>query len=598
VAVALKAFGGMLPAADDRLLPERAAAHSENAWLHYGTLRGIPQLQLIKALNASTTAVFRLPLGAIDAAHITDSFWMEFEDSFTEVVRALVADDTFERYYWSAPSHAPRYNTRTRIENGDDHWILGIPSNDAPTIVCSGGTGSDVTRTYLTTWVTEYGEEGPASDVVVQTGKEDDTWTLTITAVDPADDGGVGDDRNITHTRIYRTVTSDTGVAEYFYVTEIPVATLSYADTATDDEVAANEILQSTNWVAPLDDLEGFVTMPNGIVAGFRENEVWFSEPYRPHAWPAPYSLVVEYPIVGLGVIGQTLVVCTQANPVLISGVHPSTMAQSKVASVESCLSRGSILSTADGVYYASPNGLILLNGSGIVNTTKNLLNKEKWNELVSLTTLRTARLGTSYMGFGTALAGVFQEDTFQTDAFAQEDFAGSYSGFLIEPGDERVSFNLLSERVPVTNVTNDAWSGEVLFIKDGDLFRLGVEDSTTPRRVYKWRSKIFRAPKPINYGVMRIYWDVPWDAPDAEPDAPEGVLDVEFPELPDGTTYGVVRAYADDTLVWTRELLTSGEFMRLPSGFKAVHWQFEFETYVEISTVELAATAKDLKNA
>ena len=42
------------------------------------------------------------------------------------------------------------------------------------------------------------------------------------------------DHRNLTHTRIYRSVTSVQGVASYFFVTELPIATLTYADTLTD----------------------------------------------------------------------------------------------------------------------------------------------------------------------------------------------------------------------------------------------------------------------------------------------------------------------------------------------------------------------------
>ena len=47
-----------------------------------------------------------------------------------------------------------------------------------------------------------------------------------------------------------------------------------------------------------------------------------------------------------------------------------------------------------------------------------------------------------------------------------------------------------------------------------------------------------------------------------------------------------------------TRELRTSGEMMRLPSGFKADYWQIEFETVIRINSVQLATSVKELMKA
>jgi len=58
---------------------------------------------------------------------------------------------------------------------------------------------------------------------------------------------------------------------------------------------------------------------------------------------------------------------------------------------------------------------------------------------------------------------------------------------------------------------------------------------------------------------------------------------------------YGLLRIYADDELVATREIRTSGEMFRLPSGFKASFWQFEIEARVHVTNVQLATSAKEL---
>lgn len=585
-------FGGMLPAVDPRLLPDRASEHSENTWLYSGRLSGIPQPSLVRACTPGTAKTFRIPNNYVDADHLDDSVWMEFQDPDTDVLRALVIGDTYDRYYWASSNAQPMYNTRARIAAASAAYKLGIPAPAAATLAIVGGVAANISRAYVTTWVSAYGEEGPISSPVSATGHPDGSWNLTLSA---AAAGDLGTDRNLTKTRIYRTITGTDGTTTFFLVAEIAIATLTYGDVLTDTVVSANSALESTNWSAPPADLKGWVAMPNGIIAGFRANEIWFCEPYRPHAWPAAYTIVVDFPIVGLGVTNQTLVVCTEAYPVTVSGIHPAVMAQSKSASLEPCLSRGSILSTTEGVYYASPNGLAYAGQGTIINITKPLITKDEWHDLVSAATLRAARLGAAYYAFGSARAGCFDPLSFDPLSFAQKDFTGAYSGLLIDPTDARVAFNLMSDRSPVTSVFNDPWSGEMFIIKNDNLYRLNLSTTTPIRQVFKWRSRIFQSPKPTNLAAMKVYWKAPLVAPDAPGAIPNTTTEAEFPALPGGSTYGVVRLYGDERLCYTRNLVTSGELHRPPADFKASYWQVEFETYVDIYSVQLATTVKAL---
>ena len=77
--------------------------------------------------------------------------------------------------------------------------------------------------------------------------------------------------------------------------------------------------------------------------------------------------------------VGQTLVVCTAGNPVTVNGSLPEHMTTAKVPNFEPCTSRGSILSHASGVYFVSPNGLIICGQGGAINVTKDLLTRDKW---------------------------------------------------------------------------------------------------------------------------------------------------------------------------------------------------------------------------
>lgn len=583
VAVAVKAFGGMVPIVDETLLPETAAAYSENCYLYDGTLRGFPETKVLYTLiGAATATVFRLPNSYANPTYLYDSFWMEFENPDTDVIRAPVFGETFDRFYWASTSDLPSYNTRARIELGSQEWLLGIPTPASLTVGHAGGVGAAQTRTYGITYKSAYGEEGAMFSSLATLGKVDGTWTLTIPPISLTDDGSVGDDRNLNGINIYRTVVGTSGVATYFFVATVAATAITYADTATDAVVAANAQLESQYWSGPPVDLEGWVMMSNGIIAGWRENEVWFSEPYRPHAWPAAYAQTMEYPVVGLGVINQTLVVCTAGYPVTITGTHPALMSASKLNAFEPCTSRGSILSTPEGVYYTSPNGLIVVNVGNAQNVTEKLMSRDKWQQLTRNTKFRAARLGTAYYAFGSIVQGVFEDTAFDvtlaTGSFTDADVSGAKLGVLIDVQNSRIGFNLLSSEEEISDVFNDPWSGEVFIIRNGETQWLDQTDSRSVNEEFIWKSKKFQTPMKKNLGAMKIYYT-----------AQSEVLEAD---------YGLIRLYANGVEVWTRNItLPSGKLMRLPSGFKADFWQFQIEAQVKITSLQFGSTPKDLRS-
>jgi len=590
--VKIMAFGGMIPATDDRLLSDTAAALSRNCYLYTGQLVGMVAPKFIRNMtNLDYGKAFRIPKNYYDAEHIEDAYWMEFTSIDTDVIRSPMVGDQFDRYYWVSPLEPPRVNSLARIIAGQPSYTLGVPQPTVPPVISSivGGVGVNETRSYVTTWMTAFKEEGPPSLPVSSLGKNDATWNLTL--VPPA--GSEITEHNLDKVRIYRTQTS-ADAADFFFVTELPIATTTFADNIPNSTVASNEIMASTTWTAPPEDLLGWVTMPNGMIAGWKGSELWFCEPYRPHAWPAAYSNVVEYPIIGLGVINQTLVVCTAGYPIVATGIHPDSISMSKLASFEPCMSRGSILSIPEGVFYASPNGLVLV-ANGVANlVTEGMIQKDEWNNYNKVATLRATRMGSAYYAFGSERTGFMQTDAFLTSATQQDDFAGSYKGILLDNANQRIAFNTLTSETITTNIFNDGWSGETMILRDDKLYRLDLADLTYSRDTALWRSKIFQSPDRKNFAAVRVYFEVPTWAPfQSQPrNTNEG-------QTFDRTTqYGLLRVYADDRLVMTRELRTSGELMRLPSGFKADYWQIELETIVKINSVQFATSVKELLKA
>lgn len=589
VAIKLPTFAGMVPSIDPHLLGDQHASYARNSWLYSGALVGLPEMVPIHTMaNPNARIAFRIPINDGDPTYLYNSTWLEFENELTDFISAPVAADQYKRYYWTSTSSAPRYNTRDRIEAGLPPWLLGLPQPDNLIVNATGGSsGTVVSRAYIATLVTEYGEEGPASNPQVISGKVDATFEVTLPAV-PASDRGV--DRNIKKIRLYRTIVSASGSVTYYLVTEVNAtgATQVYNDTSGDNVIATKPILESTAWTAP-PDLDGFAVMPNGIIAGYKNNELYFSEAYRPHAWPVAYALMLEFDIVGIAVVNQTLVVCTKGNPYTASGVNPASITTSMLGAFEPCLSKGSILPTEDGVYYTSSNGLMLVNAGFAQNITRQYISRDKWNEIANNGKVNAGRFGSAYYAFGAGVPKTFDEPAWQGDMIQIEDMLGFSHGFLVDPSNANVGYVPLLDQSSIMTVANDALSGELLVFKDGQVLWLDQQPGFKCAP-YVWRSKIFQTPDLRNFAAFKLHF---YEPEGFAPTAPINTnLVQEFDPL---NQMAIVRVYADGRLVLAHEVRKSGELHRVPSGFKAEYWEVEIEAIVKVKSFQMATSVKEL---
>lgn len=572
-------FGGQIPAIDDQLLPMENAAYAENAFLQSGTLEPLAaDIAIHTLVNPLARFVFRIPILSPGIDNIVDSYWLEFEDANTSVVRSPVTDQVEGgRFYWANSSSRPGYTTKARVAASDPPLILGIPRPDtAPGVVVVGGAPPTVTRAYVYTWVSSLGEEGQPSPPTLETGNIDGSWDLTLTAPTAGDTTG----RLLATTRIYRTeVASDGVTVAFFFVAEIPIGTLVYSDTVSPDIVVNSEQLQSEDWSEPPIDLRGLVSMPNGMIAGWRENEVWFCEPYRPHAWPTKYVINVEFPVVGLGTIDQNLMILTQGQPYVAMGIHPEVMALRQVQPIEPCTAQGSIVSTPNGVLYTSNNGLILIGPGGAVNLTFDMIRKDEWLQFLNLRTLHATYFMNGYYCYSGTVDGVFQDDTFQMDAFQEDDFTGTETGAHISLGDGRLGFMTLKSGSPTLNVMFDQWTAETLVLRGTTIYHVDRR-KYDPRQSYTWRSKVVQLDYPSTMAVGKIFYDLPNGSEPSEP-----------------TYFTFIGKGINGTKQFTRELPVSGKQFRLPSGMKYDTVQIELTGQLMIKNVQIASSPRELRN-
>jgi hypothetical protein len=155
----LAGFSGMWPIRDARALPDNAALYAKNIDCDGGAyLKGNRPHTLVTALNASTAMVFRLPLSGANT--LANSYWIQFQDIFTEVHRGPLVNDAFERYYYGSPTAGIRWLPRTSffaIGAGLADGLgfkLGVPAPTGAPVITSitGGSAPIVTRQYLVTF--------------------------------------------------------------------------------------------------------------------------------------------------------------------------------------------------------------------------------------------------------------------------------------------------------------------------------------------------------------------------------------------------------------------------------------------------------------
>lgn len=264
-------------------------------------------------------------------------------------------------------------------------------------------------RQYVYTYVSFLGEEGPPSPVSgIVNSLHGDTVVLSgFENVFTADNLS---NRDIDFFRVYRTNSTEAGT-EFQFVGEVGTGSVAKPTTQFVDSVIDSllgEAMESTTWFPPVTGMEGIITMPNGMLVGFKGKTVFFSEPYSPHAWPPEYDQAVNFDIVGIAAMGNSVVVVTKGIPYIITGSHPRSMNVRPFKLNQSCLNKESIASDGDKVYYASPDGLVEISVNGAALVTDPYTRKEEWASYSPSTMVGEFHDG-KYFGFFGGPASVTQ---------------------------------------------------------------------------------------------------------------------------------------------------------------------------------------------
>lgn len=556
----IAAFTGEIPRIIPRLLPESAAQVARNVKLVDGSITPLSESRDAELLGSNAQTIYRhrgtwlgwnAVVNAVPGPVATDRLYYTGQNKPKMLVDGVEHVLSIGRPSARLEVRVPAFAKKARLQTEDGDYLL---TEDGKNIV--GGidppeVDPDLQASYIYTYtfVTPYGEESepapPSKRVLVSPGN-----VVRISNFEKLDE-----DSRVNRFRIYRSQTSASGETDFYLIREIGTNKRTWDDRVSDND--PGEPIPSLHYNPPPNDLTGLTGLPNGMMAGFVGKDLYFCEPYQPHAWPQKYVLTTDVPIVGLAAFGTTLVVLTEGVPYLVVGTAPENMQMEKSEANFPCVSARGIVDLGYSAAYPSNDGLVLIGPAGPQLVTRELFTREQWQELNP----------------SSIVAGQFEGR-----------YIASYTRTNGERGTIIIDLTGAQPFLVRTSDAIDAMHYEVgtsrLFVLTGRRQISQFDDASRPRRSMTWKSKRFVLPAPVNFGAYRVEGTTYLG-----PTATQGPAD-NF----------TMKVYGDGKLVAT--VNNANKIGRLPGGFKAAVWEVEIEGFRPVSAIILAMSPSEIAMA
>lgn len=622
-------FSGIAPRIAPRLLPATLAQEALDVKLWSGELRPHYADEILQYIPSNIQSIYRYKWKNKKYNWLT---W-PYE---TRVAKGPVYDDENNRIYFmnqggffvtDSSLLEDRDYTNGLDESGTPYYTAGIPRAGYNIMSVSGsGSGDIEARSYIVCYVRQW------PDGTIDVGKSSEPYATSWDAaarrtidVRPGQTvkiavGNISDTdiakTGVNKVYIYRSEVTSSGQALYSYVdqfdinpshvTNNPNATWNtggwyeYLDKKANTQLG--EACPSIYWDPPVDGLKGLVSLQNGLFAAYKDSTVYVSDWNAPHAWPYEHTVTIDYPIVGLGSFGNTIVVCTEAAPVLIVVQDPTNPTTKAIQENCPCVSADSIVNTRNGVIFASQNGLVLINSTSPTFITEKLLTQDEWLPLHP-ESLKGAFLNNTYYGFFTNPTDTAAGFIFDLDSYTYSTVYNSIvsSGMVYTTHHAKVVYNDIEQSqlyvcYPLENGTQYSLCS---FASDSRI-----------NKSFRWRSKVNVSPQGLfNLSAARVMMTSPssqkenehiWEGKLTGSSLAARVMDGEpingwcktnALELADATVFNY---YVDGELKYSREVKDSKPF-RLPSGFRGETIEVEVKSNAYIHSITLASSMGEL---
>ena len=623
-------FSGIAPRIAPRLLPATLAQEALDVKLWSGELRPHYADTIIKYIPSTTQSIYRYKWKN------KKYNWLGWAKS-VNVVKGPVYDDENNRIYLMVNDGTGFLVTDSSLLEDRDYingleskaYAVAIPEPGQSDIWVSGGTGSgDIeSRSYVYCYVRQWSDgtidvgksSGPlknSSDRSRYTVDVRPGQVVDMSIVDPiAHANGIG--AGINKIYIYRSEVTSAGQALYSYVDQFDVNTnrvtnnpaavwvsngsyYKYSDSKPNTSLG--EACPSIYWDAPVTGLKGLVSLQNGLFAAYKDSTIYVSDWNAPHAWPYEHTVTIDYPIVGLGSFGNTIVVCTEAAPVLITVIDPTKPTTRAIQENCPCVSAGSIVSTRNGVIFASTNGLVLINSASPTFITEKIITQDEWLPLHP-ESLQAAFLNNTYYGFFTNPTEKAAGFLFDLDSYT---YSTVYNSI--------VSSGMVYTSQPTKIVYNDVEQSQLYVCYPlENKTQYSLNSFGTDSRInksFRWRSKVNVSPQGLfTLSCAQVNFT---KLSNLKPESPvwegrlagsalgmvyvnkqpvNGWCKTNTIELYDKTVFNY---YVDGKLRFTKNIVDSKPF-RLPSGFRGETVEIELKSNSHVHSVILASSMGEL---
>jgi hypothetical protein len=622
-------FSGIAPRIAPRLLPATLAQEALDVKLWSGELRPQYADEILQYIPSNIQSIYRYKW-----KNKTYNWLMwPYE---TRVAKGPVYDDENNRIYFmnqggffvtDSSLLEDKDYTNGLGESGTLYYTAGIPRAGYSIMSVHGsGSGDIEARSYIVCYVRQW------PDGTIDVGKSSEPYAtswdaaarrtidvrpgqtvkISVNNISDTDSAKTG----VNKVYIYRSEVTSSGQALYSYVdqfdinpshvTNNPNATWNtggwyeYLDKKANTQLG--EACPSLYWDAPVDGLKGLVSLQNGLFAAYKDSTVYVSDWNAPHAWPYEHTITIDYPIVGLGSFGNTIVVCTEAAPVLIVVQDPTNPTTKAIQENCPCVSADSIVNTRNGVIFASQNGLVLINSTSPTFITEKLLTQDEWLPLHP-ESLKGAFLNNTYYGFFTNPTDTAAGFIFDLDSYT---YSTVYNSI--------VSSGMVYTTQPAKVVYNDIEQSQLYVcypLENGTQYSLcSFASDSRINKSFRWRSKVNVSPQGLfNLSAARVMMisqssqkenEHIWEGKLTGSSLAARVMDGEpingwcktnELELADATVFNY---YVDGELKYSREVKDSKPF-RLPSGFRGETIEVEVKSNAYIHSITLASSMGEL---
>ena len=476
-------FSGTAPGVAPRLLAEKFGQVAENVDFESG--------RLVATTEDSDT--YTLQSGSRRSIYYyRDTSWLEWSQDGVSVVPGPIPGDTTDRLYFTGQDY-PRMGTVSTLVSGSsgypaNSYRLGVPApGNAPGVTIAGTADDTLTPndvSYVYTFVTAFGEEGPPSSPssIIQL---DDTQTTTLSLPQSDQPSGNYNFGSGSLKRVYRSNTGSTNT-QFQFAGEVPFTATTFNDIQDADTLG--EVLPSATWIGPPDDnaslypdgpLKGLISLAQGTMAGFTGKRFCLSEPFLPHAWPIGYRITTEEDIVAIASTANGVAALTDGQPYFITGTEPSSMTAVRIDLAQACVNINSVVDMGDYVLYAGPDGLCGVESASGSVVTKGLISVKQWNADFHPSTIRAFRHEGTYVAFH------------------------STGGWVYDPRADESALSTLTISAEVRGGYMNPKDGELYIIVGNKIkkYRGGNASKTAT-----FKSKKYVTPAPVSMGWVSVH--------------------------------------------------------------------------------------------